>query len=183
MDNWYVMSVWTGKKNFLIKNIRTYNMENSINNVSPFVPMRETFFKRSINIKTETSILFPGYLFIETSMNVCDFINYIRNLRRTLNNSMTVLHYGDSGEIAIRQEEQLVLMKLMNHEWCVKTSLGFKENNIVTITDGPLVGYEGKIKKIDRHKMNALLEVDIIGKKSLIELGLHVIRQPDIVRI
>jgi len=183
MDNWYVMSVWAGKENALINNIRDYDMKKSVNNVLPFVPTRETFFKRRANIKIETSIMFPGYVFVETSMDAYDFLNYARELRRMFCNSMTVLSYGDSAEIAVKWEERLVLMKLMNHEWCVKTSSGFKENNIVTITSGPLVGHEGQIKKIYRHKMTTLLEIEIFEQTSLVELGLHVIKRSDVSEI
>ena len=183
MDNWYIMSVWTGKERSVTENIRAYNTEKSINNVSPFVPLKEFFLKRNGNIKKATSIMFPGYVFAESKMDAYEFLNYAKGLRRTLHNSMTVLKYGDSDEIAIRWEERLVLMKLMNHEWCVKTSQGFKENDIVTITEGALVGCEGQIKKIDRHKMTALIEVEMLGKKNRVELGLQVLRRSDILEV
>ena len=176
MDNWYVMSVLTGKENSSVEDIRVYNIEKSIDHILPFVPTRETFFKKNGDIKKETSIMFPGYLFIETSIGTYDFFNYVKDLRRKLHNTMTVLKYGESNEIAIRWEERLVLMKLMNHEWCVKTSLGFKENDTVKIKEGALVGCEGQIKKIDRHKMIALIEMNIFKKKSLIEVGLQIIK-------
>jgi len=43
MDNWYVISVWTGKENSLIDNIRVYNAERDIKDISPFVPTKEFF--------------------------------------------------------------------------------------------------------------------------------------------
>lgn len=169
------MSVWVGKENSCIEDMQTYNVEKSIDNILPFIPLKETFFKKSGNVKKETSIMFPGYIFIETSMNAYDFLDYTKRLLRIYRNFITVLRYGDSDEMTVRWEERLALMKLMNHEWCVETSCGFKENNTVKITSGPLVGCEGQIKKIDRHKMKALVEVEMFDRKSLFELGLQVL--------
>ena len=179
MYNWYVMSVWSGREKSLVKDIQNYDrncsMEKYIEDSSMFVPTRETFFKRAGNIKKETSIMFPGYVFVETSMEAYDFLEYAKDLRRTFRNSVTVLRYGDSSEIAVRWEERLALMKLMDHEWCIETSRGFKENDRVKITEGPLVGHEGLIKKIDRHKMKALIEVEMFERRNLFEVGLQVI--------
>ena len=175
MDNWYVVTAWTGKEYSCVESIRAYNMEKSIDNVLPFVPTKETFFQKQGSVKTKTTILFPGYVFAETPMNAADFMKYIRNLRRALRNSITVLTYGDSDESAVRWEEQLFLMKLMNHEWCVKTSLGFKENGRARVISGPLFGHEGQIKKVDRHKMKAMVEIEMQGRVHHLNLGLQVL--------
>ena len=66
-------------------------------------------------------------------------------------------------------------MQLMNHEWCVKASYGYKENDVVTITGGALAGQEVRIKKIDRHKLKAWVEVEMFGRTSLFEVGLWVV--------
>jgi len=120
--------------------------------------------------------MFPGYVFVETSMDTYDFLNYVKNLRRTIVNPIKVLKYGDSNEIALKWEERLPLMNLMNHEWCIKTSVGFKENEKIKIIAGPLIGHEGKINKIDRYKMRAWVEIDMLGRKSLYELGMQMIK-------
>ena len=175
MDNWYIVTAWTGGEHSCAANIKRYNVEKSIGGIKPFVPTRETFFERHRHVKTETSVLFPGYVFVETKMEAQDFRAYVGELRRRFRNSMMELRYGDSDELAVPWEEKLPLMKLMNHEWVVKTSAGFKENGVVTVTSGPLVGHEGQIKKIDRHKMTAWLEIEMHGRKYEAMLGLQLL--------
>ena len=50
MDNWYVLSVWTGKEHYCVERMRFYNSEKAVNNISAFVPTRETFFKKNGNV-------------------------------------------------------------------------------------------------------------------------------------
>ena len=52
---------------------------------------------------------------------------------------------------------------------------GIIENDQVIITRGPLKGHEGLIKKIDRHKRKAYLEMEMFGRKLETQVGLEVV--------
>ena len=56
-------------------------------------------------------------------------------------------------------------------------SEGFIENDRVVITSGPLQGNEGLIRKIDRHKRKAYLEIDMFGRKLKTQVGLEIVRK------
>ena len=172
-NNWYVLAVDTGRENSRIKEIRAYNEEKAINNILPFVPSKETFFKR----EKEVSVMFPGYVFVETEMDAYDFLDYVKKVRRMYRSFIDILRYGDSDEMAVRWEERLVLMQLMNHEWCIKASTGFKEGVRVKIVEGSLVRQEAKIQRVDRNKMEAWVEVDMMGRQALIKVGLQFIEK------
>ena len=96
-----------GRENICVEDIRAYNNDMAVDNISPFIPMRESFFKKQGNIKEENSIMFPGYVFIEASMDSCDFLDYVKKVRRIYGTSMTVLRYGESDEIAVKLEERI----------------------------------------------------------------------------
>jgi len=178
-DNWYVMSVWMGKENSVVRDIKAYNAEKGIKNISPFIPMKERFFKKGDCAKKENIMMFPGYVFAETPMGTGEFLSYARGVRWRYENPIEVLSYGDSGEYALRMEERILLMQLMNHEWCVSASVGFKENGRTKIISGPLRGCEAQIKKIDRYKMNASVELDMHGKKMMVDVGLEFLERLD----
>ena len=129
--------------------------------------------------KEERYIVFPGYIFLESSIGTNDVLNYVKKLSRVCRNVINILKYGDTDEIAMRWEERFILMGFLGKNYCIKASKGYKKNGIVTITEGPLVGHEGKIKKIDRHKMKAWVEIKICEKNILFELGLQVILHPN----
>ncbi|MCL2311275.1 MAG: antiterminator LoaP [Firmicutes bacterium] len=173
--NWYIMSVRTGKENSVVRDIKAYNAEKGIKNVSPFIPMKERFFKKGDCAEKERKMMFPGYVFAETPMGNGEFWSYARGVRWRYENPIEVLSYGDSGEYALRMEERITLMQLMNHEWCVSASVGFKENGRTKIISGPLRGFEAQIKKVDRYKMKASVELDMHGRKMLADVGLEVL--------
>lgn len=45
------------------------------------------------------------------------------------------------------------------------------------ITDGPMIGRESQIKRIDRHKMIAIVEIELMGAKREMKLGLEIIKK------
>ena len=57
----------------------------------------------------------------------------------------------------------------------MKMSEGYIEGDQLVITDGPLTYYEGKIVKINRHKRTAVLEVEFLGRKNQVTVGLEVV--------
>ena len=59
----------------------------------------------------------------------------------------------------------------------VEMSEGFKEGGKVTVTSGPLVGYEGAITKIDRRKHEAYLQLEIMGRKKEVKVGFNLVRK------
>ena len=42
------------------------------------------------------------------------------------------------------------------------------------MTKGPLKGYEGRVKRIDRHKKYAVLEVSLMGQTVDVQMGIEV---------
>lgn len=54
-------------------------------------------------------------------------------------------------------------------------SKGIIEGERTIVLSGPLKGKEGYIKKIDRHKRKAWLEVELFGRIQNIQLGLEIV--------
>ncbi|MCL2815963.1 MAG: antiterminator LoaP [Oscillospiraceae bacterium] len=177
MDNWYVMFVAAGKEKSVADGIRAYNAEKEITDVSPFVPTKERFFKTTERVKKERFTMYPGYVFAETAMGAYEFAEYVKGIRRGRAIAMTVLRYGDSEEMALRREERVALASLMNREWCVEASVGFREHDKVRIISGALMGHEAAIKRVDRYKMRAWVELEMFETKMTVEVGLEVLQQ------
>lgn len=57
----------------------------------------------------------------------------------------------------------------------VQMSEGFIEGDRVLVTRGPLKGHELEIKRINRHKREAELEVPILGRTKRIKVGLEIV--------
>ena len=57
----------------------------------------------------------------------------------------------------------------------MKMSTGVIEGDEVVVLNGPLMGRTSLIKKIDRHKRLAYLELEMLGRKKTIKVGLEII--------
>ena len=85
---------------------------------------------------------------------------------------------GTGDEIVpLVQEEIDLLMKIGTDKQLVEISFGIIENDRVQILAGPLMGMEGNIRRIDRHKRTAYLEIEMFGRTVEMKVGLEIIRK------
>lgn len=63
-------------------------------------------------------IMFPSYVFIESGLCGNEFLQHTSHLIRTSKDIIKILKYGDSDEIAVREDERTSLMSLCNDNHC-----------------------------------------------------------------
>lgn len=133
-----------------------------------FIPRFEE--KRKLNGKwmMQERILFPGYVFLET-----DVVEELFLGLKTIPRLTKLLGVGDR-IVPLSEEEVAFLMRFGGDEHLVKMSEGMIEHSQVRILSGPLMGMEGMIRKIDRHKRRAWLEMELFGRNQIVEVGLEV---------
>ena len=100
----------------------------------------------------------------------------IRTSVYTTDDIFRVLRYSDT-EIALRQSEKQMLLSLCNDDFCIESLCGFIEGGRVYIIEGPLKGFESIIRKIDRHKRIASIEIEFMRGIRLVHVGLEIIRK------
>lgn len=163
---WYVIQVRTGKESDIETQCRKV-IDNKILERS-FIPCYKYKKKYHGEWHEEQRPLFPGYVFLvtEDSNGLFHALKDIIGLTRLLKN-------GD--EIVPLMDDEIEFMKRFGREeQVVEISEGIIENNQVRITDGPLKGYEGLIRKIDRHKRKAWIEIWLCGRMQTVEVGLEI---------
>ena len=168
---WYVMQVFTGKEENTklqcekLKALYPLAFERII------IPYAKNRMKYGNSWDMVKKILFPGYIFIVTdNLNEClKLIKKVEGLTKIL---------GD-GEVMIplSKEEESLMLRLGGEEQVVEISEGIIEGTKVIITDGPLKGLETMIRKVDRHRRKAFIEVDMLGVRRMISVGLEIIRK------
>lgn len=84
---------------------------------------------------------------------------------------------ADHEIVPLVQEEIDLLMKIGTDKQLVEISSGVIENDRVQILAGPLMGMEGNIRRIDRHKRTAYLEIEMFGRTVEMKVGLEIIRK------
>lgn len=113
--------------------------------------------------------LFPGYVFVVTE----DIEELHEMLKRVM--GMTRLLGVGEDIVPLTEEEVQFLKRFGGEEQVVEMSEGIIENSETKILSGPLVGMEGTIRKIDRHKRKAWIEIEMFGRMQLVQVGLEIL--------
>lgn len=164
---WYVVQVRTGTE----ESIRIQCEKNLSEEVLErcFIPYYEERKRIRGEWTTQMKILFPGYVFMITEEleKLYDQLRNVIGLTKLIGTGREV--------VALREDEVGFLKKVGGEEQIVEMSEGIIEDAQVKITSGPLVGMEGCIRKIDRHKRKAWLEVEMFGRIQVVQVGLEIV--------
>lgn len=165
---WYVIQVFTGREMEIARQCRERVAEKY---ETVFVPLAE----RQTKIRGQRTLirtrLFPGYVFIETE-RIEDFYTRLKRIP-----AMTKILMTGEFMTPLHRDEEAYLRQLGGEDHVVRYSEGYLEGEKLTVTSGALVGYEGRIKKILRHKRLVVLEVSLLGRIVEVTLGLGVVEK------
>lgn len=172
---WYVLFVKVGYENRVLNQFKTYfNKEHIV----PFIPKIEIFHKYANKcIQKENKIMFPGYIFIESNYGSVVLVGMINKFINDHEAPLKLLKYGDSCDYAMRKCEKSLLLSFYNKESCIEASTGLIQGDKTTVIHGPLKGRENIIKKIDRSRRKAIIEVDFMGRCVPITVGLDILKK------
>ena len=166
---WYVVQVRSGTE---------HNIRIQCNKKIPdaimercFIPYYEEKKKQNGTWNTLQKVLFPGYIFMITE-DVEKLFFHLKTIE-----GMTKLIGTGQDIIPLKEEEITFLKHFGGEEQIVSMSEGIIEGTQVIITSGPLMGMEGLIQKIDRHKRKAWLDLELFGRMQQVEVGLEITRK------
>lgn len=166
---WYVIQVRTGKE----EEIR-FQCEKLIEKEileRCFIPHYEQMKRYQGKWHKEQRILFPGYVFLVSD----DKERLPFALQRVMGLTKLI---GTGDEIVpLTEEEVNFLLEFGKEEQVVGMSKGIIVKDKVIIQTGPLKGNEGLIKKIDRHKRKAWLELELFGRTVETQVGLEIVEK------
>lgn len=170
MNQWHVIFVRSGSEEKIKQRF------NSSEDFMAFIPKKMVYHRKQGIVSKKEEILFKGYVFIETSKNAKDLRIYLAKELKGATGYIKLLGDQSDHEIqSISVEERNFLERFTNKERVIDTSIGFIVGDRVTITEGPLMGHESSIKKIDRHKRTAELEVLMFGQINNVKVACEII--------
>ena len=117
----------------------------------------------------QKKILFPGYVFVVT-----DYLNDLYEELKHIDGMTKMIGTGQE-IVPLTDEEVEFIQHFGGEDKIVQMSEGIIENSQVKILSGPLEGMEAFIRKIDRHKRKAWLEIEMFGRMQRVEVGLEII--------
>jgi transcriptional antiterminator NusG len=161
---WYAIFVETGFE----ESVQQY-LYYFITNLHSLIPKRVVPEKRNGKYEKVLKKLFPGYILVQTELNdeMYQSIKYIPHL-------IKILGYGTNYS-PINEAEIAMILKLINNEGIIDYSKVLIENSTVHVKDGPLIGLEGLITRINKHTRRAKIKLNFIGEPRIIELGIEML--------
>lgn len=131
---------------------------------------------------TQEKILFPGYVFLVVrkagaKKSETEEAEYGKRLGQKLigiEGAIRLLKVD--GELVVLNDEEVNLLQTFGgHGRKVELSEGVIEHSKIRVYSGPLVGKEKYIRKIDRHKRRAVLEMPMFGGTKRVQVGLEIV--------
>lgn len=164
---WYVIWVTSGKEEEIKEQCQKRLSGDMYKDI--FVLRYTRRMKKKGQWQEVTRRLFPGYIFIDT-----EDIDAIRERLRDID-AMTIVLGDDDKPVPISDSEQAFLQSLIDDAYVVNMSTGHIIGDEIIIASGPLAGTKGIIKKINRHKKEAEIEVDLMGNVTRARVGLEIV--------
>jgi len=172
VKHWYIVQVFRGQEDFFIN--RFINHED----YEVFTPKQVQLLKRKESLIKVIRPLFPGYIFIETDKEFKEFRKFYQEFMSIIDGCIRIIKYKDDVE-ALAPHERAFIERFIDKKKVIDSSIGFIEGDRIRIIEGPLIGNESLIRKINRHKRTALVEVTLFGEIQTIELSCEIIAKTD----
>ena len=166
---WYVIQVKTGDEKKILVQTEKILSEQILE--KSFIPRYERKRRYRGVWHTAKDILFPGYVFLSTEQPEALFLE----LKKVV--GLTKLLRSQEYILPLKKEEEKFLRQVSDEEQVVELSTGLIEGSQVVIVDGPLKGLESRIKRIDRHKRLAWIEMEMLGEVRLVTVGLEIVEK------
>lgn len=167
---WYVLQVPTGKEQQVIDWVASKIQDVWVGEC--FSPRYTVQKHLAGEWKSIQQRMFPGYVIVELK----DPDSFALQLRKL--DCFARLLSGDAGYVPLApQEKEWICSCTKQGTRVVDESEGIIEGDKVKVLSGPLVGQEALIKKVNRRKRLAFLEMSICGRPVQVKLGLSIVKR------
>lgn len=177
MEKWYAIQVRTGQEDavcFLVaqtaKNIGALDAFDEL-----FAPKRQILKKLRGEIIEGVEQLLPGYIIAVCRPAKLDLL--VTALRKSSRFARLIGQSGATFVPLSDEEVSWICAFTQRGDRTVEISEGFVEGGCVKIVSGPLVGKEGLIRKVNRRKGTASLELQILGRAVEVKVGLNLVKK------
>ena len=170
---YYVIQVKTGKEQKAIEDILKNKPSDSDFDV--FAPYRKALRKYHGEFKEVIERCFPGYVFVETN----DVKQLFKQLYFTPGfQKILGREEGTENFVPLDKDESRMIDILYNANSNRVTEISnieVKEGETIRVLDGPLLGLETQIKKVNLHKRTVTIEFMLCGRLVSANVGINII--------
>ena len=165
---WYVIQVQARHEEAVVQKCRDRVL---LPGEQAFVIMAERMFRKKEGWEKQLHPAFQKYVFAEME-DVEDFRIRLRKIKELAK----LLEIG--GDITpIRPEEQELLLELGGDDHIIRISEGYMEGEKLVVTDGPLKGLEGTVKRVNPRQHMVEIVTSLLGEESVVRLGVELVQR------
>jgi transcriptional antiterminator NusG len=169
MDYFAIQVKTRGEEKF----IRLFNALHPQSGLSLHFPRRSINIRRKGVLVPSTAAIFPGYVFIEAEQE--DIVSHQWKFRRTDGFYRFLKSNQNIRPLADRDLELVLHFVKKAGPIAGISRVYFNENARIVVVDGPLMGLEGRIIKVDKRKKRAKVKLDLYDDSFAIDLAFEVI--------
>lgn len=173
---WYAVQVETGREDaacaLILRAAQAAGIADAFKDL--FSPKRRTLAKVRGELVWGLEPLLPGYVIAVARRDDLDAV--ATALRRSPRFARLV---GQGGAFAPLSDQEVAWICAFTQRGnrTVEMSEGFVEGGRVVVTSGPLVGREALIKRVNRRKRVAYLELRMCGRTVDVRMGLSLVKR------
>lgn len=164
---WYVIQVMSGEERRTMELCRALLDQTLYQDI--FLPEMEVMKRYHGEWHKEKARMFPGYVFVVTERVEELFLAFKKVPK------LTKILGTERVPVALSDKEVRLLEQVLDAEHVAEVSSGILVGDRLVIQSGPMMGLEGLVKRIDRHKRMAVLEVEMFGRRVEVRLGVEVV--------
>ena len=175
--SWYILHTFTGYENKIERTIRALIEKQELDGnivLDVKVPVEEVVEIKDGKKKIRKNKYLPGYLMLEMDLPELGWKDVCATLRRIQGVTGFVGTNANVRPVPITSEEaKNLLMRsgAIKGEKQVRVRQVFNVGDVVKINEGPFAGFEGTVKEIFTDKEKLLVEVQIFGRATPVELN------------
>lgn len=170
MSSWYVVQVATGREEAMCELIERVAPDGVLEEC--FTPRFETQKKVRGEWVGVRPVLFPGYLIVVT-----DRVDELWAALRRMSEFTRLLSVGEAFAPLSDEDRAWLSVFTERGSRTVPMSMGVIEGDRVLVTSGPLMGREALIKRVDRRRSIAYLELEMFGRTLTTKVGLGIVKR------
>lgn len=162
-EDWYALFVKTGAEHAVQRKLK--NME--FQDLDFHVPSREMRIRKKGKWVIDIQPMFPGYILVNGRLTDSNYskAKQIADVYTWIGN--------DRGPLPIYPEEVALLKKLIDGDDLIRISRVVYEGMRIIIVDGPLMGQEAIIRKVDRRKSRVKIALSVFGNEKLVDISIE----------
>jgi len=141
-----------------------------------YAPLRRMPIRRRGALRHANSVIFPGYVFVETGEDDI-FAASIAAFRRVAGFYRFLKSNQNICPLSGRDLELALHFIRRAGPVAGLSTVFFNEQSRIVVVDGPLLGLEGKIIKVDKRKGRAKIKLDLYDDSFAIDLPFAVIEK------